>query len=504
MLIPSSGVTFNCRLRIDSVHACRDLNIQGYKLIGADTNVRVLRILGNINITGGELDFSDNNPNTRDGVIQIKGNWTNFNEAAFREGNSRVYFIGNSLQAINTPVKEVFYRLDIDNVADISGGTNLQVDNILTLTNGLINTGANEVYMTSTAVTSVAGYTLSRYINGKLRRQIAISGSYDFPVGTTSDYELANLNIASQVGMANIIVDFEAPSPGAAPNPLLCFVNGSSIGNKLDAGNWKIIPNNIPTAMNLSLTLRERGHTNSVAPATRYGIIRRDDASSDWLGAPLGTHSNVTQSEAGGTATAVRTGITTTTFWGDFAIGFGSAPLPVEWLSFDATEVSSNVLLQWKTASESGNDYFNVERSTDGTSFETIGQVQGNGTTSTISSYTFTDYTPGQGLIYYRLQQVDIDGQFDRSKIVPVRIGDGVSTPQLFPNPIHDQAWLMLYANESSHSILEIMNTAGQIVSSHAVSLQEGNNTVSLQLGLLPEGVYFLRYGLDVIKLVKY
>ena len=55
-----------------------------------------------------------------------------------------------------------------------------------------------------------------------------------------------------------------------------------------------------------------------------------------------------------------------------------------------------------------------------------------------------------------------------------------------------------------SHSILEIMNTAGQIVSSHAVSLQEGNNTVSLQLGLLPEGVYFLRYGLDVIKLVKY
>ena len=205
-----------------------------------------------------------------------------------------------------------------------------------------------------------------------------------------------------------------------------------------------------------------------------------------------------------GNNVSIAAGITTTTFWGDFAIGFGSAPLPVEWLSFDATEVSSNVLLQWKTASESGNDYFNVERSTDGTSFETIGQVQGNGTTSTISSYTFTDYTPGQGLIYYRLQQVDIDGQFDRSKIVPVRIGDGVSTPQLFPNPIHDQAWLMLYANESSHSILEIMNTAGQIVSSHAVSLQEGNNTVSLQLGLLPEGVYFLRYGLDVIKLVKY
>ncbi|MBK9639035.1 MAG: T9SS type A sorting domain-containing protein [Bacteroidetes bacterium] len=504
VLIPSSGVTFNCRLRVDSVHACRDLNIQGYKLIGADTNVRVLRILGNLNITGGELDFSDNNPNTKDGVIQLMGNWTNFNEAAFREGNSRVYLIGTSLQAINTPVKEVFYRLDIDNLADISGGTNLQVDNILTLTNGLINTGSNEVYMTSTSVTSIAGYTLSRYINGKLRRQIAISGNYDFPVGTSINYELANLNIASQVGMANIIVDFDAPSPGAAPNPALCFVNGSSIANKLDAGSWSIVPNTVPTAINLSLTLKERGHTNSVAPASRYGIIRRDDASSDWLGAPFGTHANVTQSEVGGTATAVRTGITTTSFWGDFAIGFGNAPLPVEWLSFEAKPISSNVLLQWKTASESGNDYFNVERSRNGLSFEKIGQVQGNGSTNTISSYTFTDYAPGRGIIYYRLQQVDIDGRFDLSKIVPVRIGDDASTPYLFPNPVSDQTYFMINSDENIDQTIEIFDIAGHLIFTQTVTLQKGNNSVSIYLGGLPAGVYMMRNGTAVIKLLKY
>ncbi len=502
--VPPTGVTFNCRLKLDSTHYCRDMTIEGYKVIGADTNVRVLRILGNLNITGGELDFSDNNPNTRDGVIQLKGNWTNFNEAAFREGNSRVYFIGTSLQAINTPVKEVFYRLDIDNLADISGGTNLQVDNILTLTNGLINTGANEVYITSTAVTSIAGYALSRYINGKLRRQITISGIYDFPVGAATGYELVTLNIVSQVGMANIIAGFNAPSPGAAPNPLLCFVNGSSIANKLDAGSWSIVPNIVPTAMNLDLTLRERGHTNSVAPATRYGIIRRDDASSTWLGSPFGTHSNVTQSEVGGTATAVRKGITTTTFWGDFAIGFGNAPLPVEWLSFDAKPVSTNVLLQWKTASESGNDYFNVERSSDGTSFETIGQVQGNGTTNSISSYTFTDYSPGQGIIYYRLQQVDIDGQFDLSKIVPVRIGDGVSTPYLFPNPVRDQTYLMINSDENIDQAIEIFDLASHLIFTQTVTLQKGNNSVPLYLDGLPVGVYMLRNGSAVIKLLKY
>lgn len=501
--LPPTGVTFNCRLKLDSTHYCRDMTIDGYKVIGADTNVRVLRILGNLNITGGELDFSDNNPNTRDGVIQLKGNWTNFNEAAFREGNSRVYFIGNSLQAINTPVKEVFYRLDIDNLADISGGTNLQVDNILTLTNGLINTGANEVYMTSTVTTSIAGYTLSRYINGKLRRQIAISGNYDFPVGTTTDYELANLIIASQVGMSNIIINFNAPS-GTVPNPGICLINGSSIGNMLNAGYWNILPNTVPTAMNLSLTLRERGHTNSVAPATRYGIIRRDDATSNWLGAPMGVHSNASQSEFGGTATAVRSGITTVNFWGNFTIGFGNAPLPVEWLSFDAKAVSSNVLLQWKTASESGNDYFNVERSRDGSSFETIGQVQGSGTTNSISSYTFTDYTPGQGLIYYRLQQVDIDGQFDRSKIVPVRIGDGVSTPYLFPNPVSDQTYFIINSEENTDQTIEIFDLAGHLIFTQAVTLQKGNNSFALNLDGLPAGVYMLRNESAVIKLLKY
>jgi len=502
VLFPASGVTFNCKLRLDSIHACRDLNIQGYKLIGADTNMRILRILGNLNITGGELDFSDNNPNTRDGQIQLLGNWNNFNEAAFREGNSQVYLIGSSLQAINTPVKEVFYKLDINNLSNISAGTNLQVGNVLNMVNGRINTGANEVYLTSTNVGSIIGYNLSRYVNGKLRRQLSVSGLYDFPVGALGNYELATLNIASQVGMANVIIDFDAPSPGAAPNPATCFVNGSPIGNMLNAGNWTIQPNTVPIAINLSLTLKERGHTNSVAPATRYGIIRRDDAGSAWLGAPMGTHSNATQSEVGGTATAVRTGITTANFWGDFGIGFGSAPLPVEWLSFVANLKSNTVVLDWKTASESGNDYFIVERSIDGHNFEAIGTVAGNGNTNTISSYSFTDYNPGTGILYYRLRQVDFDGQLDYSKIVPVRIGTGVSPVVLYPNPIRDIAFVLIHTEIIGDVLLEIFDAAGKLVQSESANVLSGSNTIQIDVSSLPQGVYFLKQGVEVVKLV--
>ena len=502
--VPPSGVTFNCRLKLDSTHYCRDLTIDGYEVNGADTNMRILRIHGNLTINGGELDFSDNNPNTKDGVIYLRGNWTNFNETAFREGNSKVYLDGTSLQPINTPVREVYWQLEVNNPAGVNAGTALQVQNQLNLVNGLINTGSNEVYVTSTVTTSIAGHGLTRYINGNLRRQIATSGIYDFPIGFSTAYELATLNFASQAGIANILSSFKAPSPGAAPNPALCFINSSPITGMLNAGNWTITPNAIPVALNMSMTLNERGHSNSVAPASRYGIIRRDDELNDWFGTPIGVHSNGTQIEVGGTATAVRTGITTTTFWGDFAIGFGNAPLPVEWLSFTATPSEQTVVLKWSTASEKDNDYFVVERSQNGLDFEPIGQVPGSGTSSIINNYRFIDTTPYSGTSYYRIRQVDINGDYDHSKTVPVRIGDGVSVFNVYPNPVHDEATLVIRSEEYTTGLVEIFDAAGKRIYSDIVEVQQGENGFIIDLNSFDAGVYSVRFGEKVIRLMKY
>ena len=99
---------------------------------------------------------------------------------------------------------------------------------------------------------------------------------------------------------------------------------------------------------------------------------------------------------------------------------------------------------------------------------------------------------------------MDIDGQFDLSKIVPVRIGDGVSTPYLFPNPIRDQTYLLINSDENIDKAIEIFDLAGHLIFIEMVSLQKGNNTVPLSLDNLPAGVYFLRNNLDVVKLLKY
>ncbi len=91
--------------------------------------------------------------------------------------------------------------------------------------------------------------------------------------------------------------------------------------------------------------------------------------------------------------------------------------LPVELLSFTAERNVNTALLNWETASEENNDYFNIERLNAIGEFENIGRVDGNGSTSMHSYYTFTDEAPLTGVNYYRLKQVDFNGNFSYSEI---------------------------------------------------------------------------------------
>ncbi|WP_461490280.1 T9SS type A sorting domain-containing protein [Pontibacter sp. HJ8] len=96
-------------------------------------------------------------------------------------------------------------------------------------------------------------------------------------------------------------------------------------------------------------------------------------------------------------------------------------PLPVELTHFAAKAVNKAVELAWTTASEQNNSHFEIERSTNSISFEQAGIAKGQGTTSLLSNYTFTDKQPIPGISYYRLKQVDEDGTHSYSKIVAVR-----------------------------------------------------------------------------------
>ncbi|MBD2715002.1 T9SS type A sorting domain-containing protein [Microvirga sp. STR05] len=167
-------------------------------------------------------------------------------------------------------------------------------------------------------------------------------------------------------------------------------------------------------------------------------------------------------------------------------------PLPVELVIFEAKASGTDALLTWVTASEKNNARFEVERSLNGTAFERIGTVQGQGTTSRRTSYRYTDGGVGKlGLqvVYYRLRQVDTD---EGSSLSPVRVATfkaGKGVVSLYPNPAPAQATLDLTGLPAGAYQGEILDLTGRRI--QTLSLQ-GATIQELQLTNLPAGTYLL------------
>ena len=135
--------------------------------------------------------------------------------------------------------------------------------------------------------------------------------------------------------------------------------------------------------------------------------------------------------------------------------------IPVELMDFQAKNVQNTNFLTWQTASERNNKGFYIERSSDGKTFETIGFVKGNGTTSQQQNYTFTDNGP-LSISYYRLRQEDFDGSKMYSKVVSVRLNKLDKIPlKIYPNPTNGSLSI-----DASYSLktLKIYNLQGVLL----------------------------------------
>jgi hypothetical protein len=112
-----------------------------------------------------------------------------------------------------------------------------------------------------------------------------------------------------------------------------------------------------------------------------------------------------------------------------------AAPMPVTLTAFDAKVANHYTLLEWSTASEINNDYFEVQYSMDGFSFKNIGQVDGNDTNNLRSKYNFQHNELPTPIAYYRLKQFDYDGRFEYSPVINVRATSSNIEPLFSPNP---------------------------------------------------------------------
>ena len=152
----------------------------------------------------------------------------------------------------------------------------------------------------------------------------------------------------------------------------------------------------------------------------------------------FGAWSSVEDADAAVEATGVIT-FNGVTGFSQFKVGsIANSALPITLKSFEGFAKDGNHHLEWITSSEINNDYFQLERSSDGQNFEVITTIDGAGTTSEEQYYKYIDVTPFFGKNYYRLRQVDVDGQSEYAdKIVLIENVNSLEqlSYKLYPNP---------------------------------------------------------------------
>ena len=165
-----------------------------------------------------------------------------------------------------------------------------------------------------------------------------------------------------------------------------------------------------------------------------------------------------------------------------------STPLPVVWLTNPSLKFINNnqTHITWSVATQSNNEKYIIEHSNpesfrDGSNFLPIGEIAGDGTSNETKHYEYIHTSPSIGINYYRIKQVDYDGQYSYSDIASMRY-DGDNNITIYPNPTTSEVSI----TTSEPTTLQILDVYGRLLTKQAIS--EGQNTINLSE--LPKGIF--------------
>lgn len=374
-------------------------------------------------------------------------------------------------------------QLELSNGIAQMGVTTPLTDILMDITNTVDDnaTGAVMSYL------NTGGSSGTSWVYGRIRRALngAVGKVYDYPVGDATRYELMRMTIAN----ANFIA-----ADGINPIQLTGYFNGNnasatvygvmpyhSAGSLIEAtygyngistgGFWNLTPNNI-TVSKYDMQLFPVG---ILAPFIRPTIGKSVVGVGAWdfYGS---TYVNANKR-------------TDYSEFSDFAYIHTQIPLPLVFLSFAGKEDAGKASLQWKTTNEVNTAHFIIERSMNVIDFLSVGKVDANGNTTTLSIYNFIDDNPLQGVNYYRLKQVDKDGRFVYSPMIAITFkGEDML---LFPNPNAGTFQIRLPAVLQNTTVkMSIIDALGHTVVTQTLPITQ-NTTLPITKNL-PKGLYII------------
>ena len=450
---------------------------------------RTLNVSGNFSITGGTFVVTDDLIST----LNVAGNFTHTAGSTITEtGTSgNIVFNGSGIQnytgggTISNTI-----NFTINNPAGIILLSSATFPAALTMTNGNITTG---IYTLSLGTSTSNRGTLSRTsgtIIGNFRRWFSAGtiSNVLFPIGTSTYYRPANISFTSAPTSGGTLTSFFTESdPGTNGLPL--SDGGTSIITAGKEGYWTINAGDGLSGGVYSLDLIADGFTG-VSVVSSLRLLKRATLGNWTLN---GTHSNGTGTIS--TPVVHRTGLSS---FSEFGVGGASDnPLPVELSSFSASIIGSAVKLSWKTETETNNFGFEILRSAQNDNdWIKLGFVDGYGNSNSPKDYSFTDASVVSGSYSYRLKQIDIDGQFDYSKIIEVELGapKKYELAQNFPNPFNPNTSISFTLPESGNVKLTVYNLLGQEIAILVNGVKEaGTHIINFNVEELNSGIYIYK-----------
>ncbi len=459
-----------------------------------------LTVSGNVTVNGN-LGLGD----ALLGDIVVKGNWTRGSGSSFAPNNRAVFFTGTSSQTINVDGGELFDYVILDNSNQLILTTNATVKQKLEMISGDITTGTNTLTIgTSTTDKGQIAWTngliygkIARWFNGTNSGNI--SGLLPLGYDTNDRFITVEYSSAPTIG-GTLTAQWISTQMGSAGLPISISTTGTcgafDIVNTADDGYWQIDAGNaLSNDGNYDITLVGE-NVYGITDICKLAAIKRVGLG-DW--ASSGTHI-----EPSGTSVRPVLKRSGATGWSNW--GFGGAienPLPVEITSFTANCSESNVFIFWSTVSEINNDYFTLEKSTNGTNWSQIVKISGAGNSNTSNDYNYIDSDISiLKTNYYRLKQTDFDGIFSYSNTISTNCENyNLPSFNIYPNPNNGEFNVVANFNIADSFSISILDASGKIV------LQKNNirnNQEKIEFTNPEPGFYILTIQyLDSFKTVK-
>ncbi|CAN5449834.1 hypothetical protein BH09BAC3_BH09BAC3_32820 [soil metagenome] len=172
------------------------------------------------------------------------------------------------------------------------------------------------------------------------------------------------------------------------------------------------------------------------------------------------------------------------------SVNLATAPLPIQLLTFTAVAEKNIVQLAWSTETETRNDFFTIERSSENINWQAVKTVKGAGNSDKRIDYADVDARPINGISYYRLKQTDFDKTSTYSKIIKVEFKAVDEYLNVYPNPTNGTATLEIPSSVDLEKV-ELVTTMG--VTLNTISSAADNGKLAIDVSSLPKGIYVLK-----------